>query len=230
MLLQACLTALTLFSALVGANTEKVIFTAPSVITFGDARPNLVDLHLETLTPQRLSLRTSLPVDFPDAQHSQGVQSWYLLQGLKQGQRYEVRVCWPATQPTQFWIETYNITHVLDTPELIQDLAAYAEDRQVFLSSEGAEDRVESSASAQSALFLRIWSAADFFTPNKQYMQEPPPVDVDIILDPYLYNVVPQSLLPTAAYIVFLALGGWHLSGFIWKTLRGLIDDKQRLD
>jgi len=97
MLLLACLTVLTVFFALVSANTEKVIFTAPSIIDFGDAHPNLLDLHLETLAPHALSLRTSLPVNFPNPQESKGVQSWYLLQGLKQGQRYELRVCWPAT-------------------------------------------------------------------------------------------------------------------------------------
>lgn len=104
MLLLACLTVLTVLSALVCANTEKVIFTAPSITTFGDARPNLLDLHLETLTPHKLTLRTVLPVDFPNAQESKGVQSWYLLQGLKQGQRYELRVCWPATV-------CYNMPH-----------------------------------------------------------------------------------------------------------------------
>lgn len=97
MLRLACLTVLTVLLGLVGANTEKVIFTAPSITTLGDARPNLLDLHLETLTPHKFTLRTSLPVDFPSDQQTKGVQSWYLLQGLNQGQRYELRVCWPAT-------------------------------------------------------------------------------------------------------------------------------------
>jgi hypothetical protein len=33
-------------------------------------------------------------------------------------------------------------------------------------------------------------------------MRHPQPVDVDIILDPYLANIFPASLLPTAIYIV----------------------------
>ena len=51
-------------------------------------------------------------------------------------------------------------------------------------------------------------------------MQQPEPVDVDIILDPYLANVFPASLLPTAAYILVLAVGAWFLSGKIWLLLK----------
>lgn len=82
------------------ANTEKVIFIAPESVNLGDARPGLLDLRLDTLTPTNLTLRTSLPVAFPTEREPRGLQSWYLLQTLKQGQRYEVRVCWPATVRT----------------------------------------------------------------------------------------------------------------------------------
>lgn len=50
-------------------------------------------------------------------------------------------------------------------------------------------------------------------------MQHPPSVDVDIILDPYLANVFPQSLLPTAAYIVLLAVAAFFGSGFLWRAV-----------
>ena len=45
-------------------------------------------------------------------------------------------------------------------------------------------------------LFLRVRAAADFFTTNKELMSSPPPVDVDLILDPYVSNVFPRSLGP----------------------------------
>ena len=50
-------------------------------------------------------------------------------------------------------------------------------------------------------------------------MSDVPPVLVDVILDPYLLNIFPQSLLPTAGYLIILAVGGWFVSGFIWKIL-----------
>jgi hypothetical protein len=50
---------------------------------------------------------------------------------------------------------------------------------------------------------------------NKTLMEHVPPVFVDIILDPYLFNVFPRSLAPTAAYIVLLAIGSWYLSKYI---------------
>jgi len=64
-------------------------------------------------------------------------------------------------------------------------------------------------------------------------MQNPPPVGVDIILDPFLLNVFPQSILPTGALIVVIAIGGWVLSGMVWNWLQVLSragDDKAHAD
>lgn len=79
------------------ANVEKAIFTAPNNTNFGDARPNLIDLRLDILSPERLSVRTLLPVIFPTEKHTRGLSSWYILDSLRPGQRYEVRICWAAT-------------------------------------------------------------------------------------------------------------------------------------
>jgi hypothetical protein len=51
-------------------------------------------------------------------------------------------------------------------------------------------------------------------------MQNPPPVLVDIILDPFLFNVVPQSLVSTGAYIIVVGLLAFFLSTPIWQWLR----------
>lgn len=74
-------------------------------------------------------------------------------------------------------------------------------------------------------------SAADFFTTNATLMQNPPQVDVDIILDPYVANIFPQSLLPTAAYILVLAVIAFFVSDKLWRvasppapTVKGHID------
>ena len=68
-------------------------------------------------------------------------------------------------------------------------------------------------------------------------MQNVPPVNVDIsepdfalsslhdglialtVLDPFLLNILPRSLLPTGVYLIILAVFAWYLSGFIWQGL-----------
>lgn len=50
-------------------------------------------------------------------------------------------------------------------------------------------------------------------------MDTVPPVAVDIILDRYILNLFPQSLLPTGLYLVLIATGAWVLSGWIARAL-----------
>lgn len=84
-------------------------------------------------------------------------------------------------QPTQFWIEAYNVTHVFNTPSLIQDLAEFAENRQADLISQVAQHPAPGVvAASQSALLLRVWAAADYFTTDQTLMQHPLPVDINI--------------------------------------------------
>jgi hypothetical protein len=105
---------------------------------------------------------------------------------------------------------------VFDTPELIQSLAAYAEEP----TRKRPEPSRSLARSKESVLFLRVRAAADFFTTNKELMSNPPSVDVDLILDPYVFNVFPGSLGSTAAYIIALACVAWVISGAIWKFLQ----------
>jgi hypothetical protein len=77
-------------------------------------------------------------------------------------------------------------------------------------------------------LFLRVRAAADFFTTDKELMSSPPSVDVDLILDPFVFNVFPRSLGPTAAYIIVLACGAWIVSGRVWRFLRSEATIKPR--
>lgn len=78
------------------ANTEKTIFIAPSAITLPESGASLDALQLQIISPSYTKLRTALPVKFPSSEYPQAHESWYLLQGLKAGQRHEVRVCWAA--------------------------------------------------------------------------------------------------------------------------------------
>jgi hypothetical protein len=51
-------------------------------------------------------------------------------------------------------------------------------------------------------------------------MQHPPPVSVELILDPYQYNIIPESLRLTAGYIVILAVCSWFLSSFVSRLVQ----------
>ena len=54
-------------------------------------------------------------------------------------------------------------------------------------------------------------------------MEHPPLVNVDIILDPFLFNVLPESLLATIGYIIFVAAAAYLVSRRIVPMLHGII-------
>ncbi len=39
------------------------------------------------------------------------------------------------------------------------------------------------------------------------------------VLDPFLLNLLPRSLLPTGIYLIILAVVAWYLSSFVWQGL-----------
>lgn len=77
-----------------------------------------------------------------------------------------------------------------------------------------------------STLFLQIYAKADYYTMNQTLMENVPPVFVDIILDPYIFNIIPRSLVPTAAYIILLAVGSWYLSRVIMEWICSIGTDQ----
>jgi hypothetical protein len=82
----------------------------------------------------------------------------------------------------------------------------------------------------QSVLLLQILAAADYYTTNRILMEHVPPVFVDIILDPYLLNVVPQSLVPTGVYLIVVAISSWYLAKFIarWLYMVAKTDEQKK--
>lgn len=55
-------------------------------------------------------------------------------------------------------------------------------------------------------------------------MLRPEPVLADVILDPFLLNVLPRTLLPTVGYVVFVAAASWVLATrFLMPWVRGLM-------
>ncbi|KAI1167249.1 hypothetical protein F5B18DRAFT_481207 [Nemania serpens] len=184
-------------------NTEKTVFLGPSPVGIESTYPTLGHLRLASLNPDEFTIRTHLRSEFPSNELRHGEPSWFLLHHLAEGQRYEARVCWAATQPTVFRLEAHELETVFRTPQLASELSSFASTRQanmkniVAISSRTSEPGVE-----DSVLLLRITAAADFYTPNQTLMRNVPPTFVDIILDPFILNILPRSLLYTVTYII----------------------------
>lgn len=92
-------------AALAVANVEKTIFLGPAPVPVPQQPPTLSDLNLHTLTPGNNSIRTRVDREFPGiteetGDEGRGVETWWLLDDLTEGQRYEVRVCWAAIVST----------------------------------------------------------------------------------------------------------------------------------
>ncbi|KAI0112031.1 hypothetical protein GGR51DRAFT_557212 [Nemania sp. FL0031] len=215
----------------VWGNTEKTIFLGPSSIKIESTYPTLEYSRLIPLNPDNFAIRTHLKAEFPSDEARHGKPSWFVLRNLNEGQRYEVRVCWAATQPTEFTLEAYDLQTVFRTPELASELSAFAATRQanmehnVALSSQRLELGVK-----ESILLLRIVVAADFYTTNHTLMKNIPPVFVDIILDPFILNVLPRSLLYTVTYIILVTIVSWFTGKWIssWVCLIAAEPTKQK--
>jgi hypothetical protein len=67
------------------------------------------------LSPLDTILPTRLAVQFPTEAVPRGLESWYLLRGLDEGRRYEVRICWPATVSLAL---SYYILRQVSTPHV----------------------------------------------------------------------------------------------------------------
>ncbi|KAL4915769.1 hypothetical protein BDW62DRAFT_120151 [Aspergillus aurantiobrunneus] len=196
-----------LLSLLACANVEKTIFIAPSAISLPAIDQPLDDRALQCLSPSNGMLRTKLNASFPTDVEDSGTDSWYLLKNLNPGQRYEVRICWLATQPTAFTLSTYTLPEVLDNRSVLSAISLYSSSRlsasplQATVVPIGEGSNADSAPGADSILFLRISAAADYFSLDQALMENVPPVMADIILDPFLGNVFPKSLVPTACWV-----------------------------
>ena len=122
---------------------------------------------------------------------------------------------------------THTMQSVFNDPALLSSLSSYAYARHATL-AEGelleqqtaSEQRRSLTASpSTSFLFLQILAAADYYSLDKDLMKNVPPVHADVILDRYLLNVFPKSLLPTGLYLVIIGVVGWFLSGWFWDFL-----------
>lgn len=75
---------------------------------------------------------------------------------------------------------------------------------------------------SDSVLFLRVQATADYFSLDKSLMENVPPVAADLVLDPFLLNVFPRSLVPTAGWIVVVAAVAVAVARWVTGEFRGL--------
>ncbi|EXJ92147.1 hypothetical protein A1O3_00697, partial [Capronia epimyces CBS 606.96] len=209
------------------ANVEKLIFLAPPAESL-PTDASIDNLLLTPLSEGLPSVRTHINASFANKESPKGTETWLLLEGLRPHRRYEVRVCWLATQPTSFWLYTHTVEQTFSNPGLLTSLSTYAYSRHEQLLAGDIQELQLRKSSPDSVgtestfLFLQVFAAADYFSLNRTLMETVPPVAVDIILDPYFLNVLPKSLLPTGLYLLIIACGAWFISGQVARLFTGL--------
>ncbi|KAJ5440086.1 uncharacterized protein N7458_011084 [Penicillium daleae] len=219
----------------VHANVEKTIFLGPPATTIPSEAPDLDDLGLERLTPQNGVVRTQVNASFPSAEAPDGTESWFFLENLTPGQRYEVRICWLATQPTSFTLTTHPLPTTLEDQTFLTSLSKFSASRlsspdtnfqtNALNRNTNAGPSPDPAPTTSSVLFLRVRAAADYFSKDEALMRDVPPVAVDVILDPFLWNAFPRSLVPTAAWVVVVAVLAGVVARWVVGEVGRVIED-----
>lgn len=138
--------------------------------------------------------------------------------------KYKLETDARLQQPTAFQLTAYPLDEVFDSPELISSLYDYSTSRQSSSPPSSPHWETKPAEREASILFLRLSAAAEYFTTNRTLMQHPEPVLVDLILDPFLFNALPRSLVPTVAYIVLVAGIAWVVATrAVVPSLMGLV-------
>ena len=162
-----------LLPAFVNANVEKLIFISPP-----SSPDQTLDLtSLPALTPDRTTIHTQfLSRHSHTSTESQVVPSeaWFLLSNLRPDRRHEVRICWPATQPTAFELELFTEDEIVQKQELLLSI------QKLQSSSQRTNSHQSVSEQEESRLLLRAKAVADYFTTNRTLMSNGVIVDADI--------------------------------------------------
>ncbi len=111
-------------------------------------------------------------------------------------------------------MDVFDLQTVMSTPDLRKSVEDYVHTTRLRPGSPAPSGQKEGE-NLTSLRLLRVIASADYYTDKTELMRNPPPVLVDIILDPFLYNVLPRSLLPTGLYIVAIAIA----TGFVARWM-----------
>lgn len=145
-------------------------------------------------------------------------------------------------QPTAFSLATYPLTQTIEDAVLLSSLSIFSAARLAAPDTYTPPDAVSRASRARSGgkraqdpapttdsvLFLRIRAAADYYSADKALMRDVPPVAVDLILDPFLWNVFPRSLVPTAGWIAVVAVVAVVVARWVAGEVGRVIVDARR--
>lgn len=95
-------------------------------------------------------------------------------------------------------------------------------------SHRGSKRSSDPAPTTDSVLFFRVRAAADYYSADKTLMRDVPPVAVDLILDPFLWNVFPRSLVPTAGWIAIVAVVALVVARWVAGEFGRVIVDARR--
>lgn len=112
---------------------------------------------------------------------------------------------------------------VWNTPDLLRSISQYATSRPNHDVGVVSQSATQPDAPS-SNLLMRICAAASYYTHEEGLMEEVPPVNVDITLDPFLFHVLPTTLLPVVAYILFLIPISWYVGRRVTTWLESLAE------
>lgn len=144
-------------------------------------------------------------------------------------------------QPTAFTLTTYPLTTMIEDSTLFSSLSIFSAARLASLDPQlqasdisrranyhGSKGSPDPAPTTDSVLFLRVRAAADYYSADKTLMQSVPPVVVDLILDPFLWNVFPRSLVPTAGWIAVVAVVALVVARWVAGEFGRVIVDARR--
>jgi len=104
---------------------------------------------------------------------------------------------------------------LLADSEALKEITSYAK-----MAKKTCTNTSDPFASESSSLFLSISAAADYFASNEALMQNPLDVVAEIFLDPYLMNIIPQSLVPVGAFGLFILALAISGSNYVYSFLQ----------
>lgn len=139
-------------------------------------------------------------------------------------------------QPTSFTLTTHPLSNTLEDQSLLTSLSKYSAHRlanpDTNLQTNTFNHRdsytnpaADPAPTTDSVLFLRVRATADYFSKDEALMRDVPPVAVDVILDPFLWNVFPRSLVPTAGWVVVVAVVAGVVARWVVRELGRVIED-----
>ncbi|KAF8468289.1 hypothetical protein BDZ91DRAFT_722380 [Kalaharituber pfeilii] len=189
------------------ANVEKLIFipTSTDFTPLSDGPHVKLDLRLSPASPR---LWTSLNTSFPEFANTRigGFETWVALEGLNPGQRYELRICWAAISSSDFTLRL----HAPADAALSLSKPAVSLSR-ALMSTKGLTG------------YVQILSRADYYTLDESRSQHPDSVHVELVLDSYIFNILPKSLLQIGVVVAGVALWAWWISLKIYLWISSIM-------